>query len=154
MANFIQLTTTEEYQPASMPEIFQLIGRVEKKLKQIQRETIKETNLTPPQYVVMTLLWERDARPFKELAAAVHCTRATMTGLVDTLEKKGLVARTPNPNDRRSLLVQLTPAGALLQRTTPTLDRIFTSCCDGLTLTETRQLSRLLKKLDISLVAE
>ena len=151
MSDSIELLPAEEYQPDSMPEIFQLIERVEKKLTRIQRETIKETGLTPPQYVVMTLLWEQDGRPFKELAAAVQCTRATMTGIVDTLEKKNLVARAPNPDDRRSLLVTLTPQGASLQRSTPTLDRIFHSCCAGLAPAEARQLSLLLKKLAASL---
>jgi DNA-binding MarR family transcriptional regulator len=154
MSDVIELLPAEEYQPDSMPEIFQLIERVEKKLKQIQRETIKVTNLTPPQYVVMTLLWERDGRPFKELAAAVHCTRATMTGIVDTLEKKELVVRAPNPDDRRSLLVKLTDGGEALQRSTPTLDRIFHSCCVGLAPDEARQLSQLLRKLDDSLVVD
>jgi DNA-binding MarR family transcriptional regulator len=144
----------EQYQPGSIPEIFQLIEQVEKKLKQIQRETIKETNLTPPQYVVLTLLWEKDGRPFKELAAAVQCTRATMTGIVDTLEKKGLVTRAPNPDDRRSLLVKLTEKGESLQRSTPTLDRIFKNCCVGLAPAEARQLSQLLKKLNDSLAID
>jgi DNA-binding MarR family transcriptional regulator len=151
MSTSIELLPDEDYHPDSMPEIFQLVERVEKKLKQIQRETIKETNLTPPQYVVMTLLWEQDSRPFKELAAAVQCTRATMTGLVDTLEKKNLVARAPNPNDRRSLLVKLTDEGKNLQKSTPTLDRIFHGCCVGLKPEEAHQLSYLLKKLDASL---
>ena len=38
-------------------------------------------------------------------------TRATVTGVVDSLERRGLVVRTPNPADRRSLLVELTPEG-------------------------------------------
>ena len=154
MSNSIELLPAEEYKPDSMPEIFQLIERVGKKLKQIQRETIKETNLTPPQYVVMTLLWEQDERPFKDLADAVQCTRATMTGIADTLEKKGLVARAPNPDDRRSLLVKLTGEGEALQKSTPTLDRIFHSCCVGLTSQEAHHLRQLLQKLDHSLEIE
>jgi len=151
MSDSIEILPAETYQPDSIPEIFQLIGRVEKKLEQIHRETIKETNLTTPQYVVLTLLWERDGRTFKELAAGVHCTPATMTGIVDTLEKKGLVVRVPNPDDRRSLLVKLTDDGEALQLSTPTLDRIFHSCCVGLAPDEARQLSQLLRKLDDSL---
>ena len=154
MNDSIEILPVEAYQPDSMPEIFQLIGRVEKKLEQIQRETIKETNLTPPQYVVLTLLWEHDGRTFKELAAGVQCTPATMTGIVDTLEKKGLVARAPNPADRRSLLAKLTEDGAALQHSTPTLDRIFHSCCVGLAPDEACQLSQLLRKLDDSLAVD
>ena len=143
-----------ELQPGSMPEIFQLIDIVSKRLKQIQRETVKEANLTPPQYFILTLLWERNGRPLKELAAAAHCSRATMTGIVDTLEKKELVTRQSNPEDRRSLLVKLSEKGALLQDTTPTVDRIFQNCCVGLEPTEARQLSLLLKKLNDSLTID
>jgi DNA-binding MarR family transcriptional regulator len=142
---------TDEYQAASMPEIFQLIELAEKRLKQIQRETIKAANLTPPQYFVLTLLWEKDDRRFKELAAAANCTPATMTGIVDTLERKGLVTREPNPDDRRSLLVRLTGEGWELKDSTPTLDKIFRSCCVGLEPDEIQQLSQLLRKLNESL---
>jgi len=38
-------------------------------------------------------------------------TRATVTGLVDSLERRGLVRRTANPSDRRSLIVEITPEG-------------------------------------------
>ena len=139
------------HQSGSMPEVFRLIELAEKKLKQIQRETIGEADLTPPQYFILTLLWERDGRPLKELAAAAHCSPATMTGIVDTLEGKELVTREPNPADRRSLLVELTEQGRALRDSTPTLDRIFRSCCVGLEPDEVRQLSWLLKKLNESL---
>jgi DNA-binding MarR family transcriptional regulator len=141
----------EAYQSGSMPEVFRLIELADKQLKQIQRETIGEADLTPPQYFILTLLWERDGRPLKELAAAAHCSPATMTGIVDTLEGKELVTREPNPADRRSLLVELTEQGRVLRDSTPTLDKIFRSCCVGLEPDEVRQLSRLLKKLNESL---
>ena len=151
MVNQIPISLDEEYQPGSMPEIFQLIDLLEKKLKQIQRQTISEANLTPPQYFILTLLWEKDGRPFKELATAANCSPATMTGIVDTLEKKELVNRAPNPDDRRSLLVKLTETGRSFQHSTPTLDKIFRNCCDGLQQEEARQLSQLLNKLNNSL---
>jgi DNA-binding MarR family transcriptional regulator len=141
----------ETYQPGSMPEIFQLLELASRKLKQIQRDTVRSVDLTPPQYFVLSLLWERDGRTFKELADAVACSPATMTGIVDTLEGKDLVAREPNPLDRRSLLVRLTPAGRDLQEATPGLGGIFARCCDGLAGDEARELSRLLKKLNDSL---
>jgi DNA-binding MarR family transcriptional regulator len=144
-------TDEECYQPGSMPEIFQLVGLVDKKLKQIQRETIRSFDLTPPQYFALTLLWERDERPLKELAAASHTSPATITGIIDTLEHKALVARVPNPSDRRSLLVKLTETGRILQHSAPTLDRIFGACCIGLEPAEAEALSKLLKKLNASL---
>ena len=75
----------------------------------------------------------------------------TMTGIVDTLEKKGLVTRQPNPEDRRSLLVALTEKGKALEDSTPDLEIIYAKCCVGLSAEEFRQLGLLLEKLDQSL---
>jgi DNA-binding MarR family transcriptional regulator len=144
-------TTAEAYQPGSMPEIFQLIEMVGKKLKQLQNQTLRLAHLTPPQFFILTLLWQMDGRPFKDLALGLTCTRATITGIVDTLERKGLVYRAPHPSDRRSQLVQLTQEGRELQRKIPDLERMFRGCCAGLNPREGEELSRLLKKLDSSL---
>lgn len=133
---------------ASLPEVFQLIEQVAKKLKGFQRRTMREACLTPAQYFILSLLWEKDRMPFKDLAAASLTSRPTITGIVDTLEKKGLVTREPNPDDRRSLLVSLTEKGRILRQATPTLETIFTSCCSSLTLSETQQLINLLQKLN------
>jgi MarR family transcriptional regulator, organic hydroperoxide resistance regulator len=51
------------------------------------------------------------ARPVRELVAATGQRPSTLTGVLDRLERRGLVARRPNPADRRSVLVELTPAG-------------------------------------------
>ena len=46
-----------------------------------------------------------------ELADRTGVTRATITGLVDTLERAGLVTRTPHPDDRRMMSIGLTKEG-------------------------------------------
>jgi MarR family transcriptional regulator, organic hydroperoxide resistance regulator len=51
------------------------------------------------------------ARPVRELVAATGQKPSTLTGVLDRLERRGLAARTPNPADRRSVLVELTPEG-------------------------------------------
>jgi MarR family transcriptional regulator, organic hydroperoxide resistance regulator len=50
-------------------------------------------------------------RPVRELVAATGQRPSTLTGVLDRLERRGLVARRPNPADRRSVVVELTPAG-------------------------------------------
>jgi DNA-binding MarR family transcriptional regulator len=142
---------TEQFQLDSLPGIFRLIEQIEKKLDQMKRQTTRIDGLTPSQFAVLSMLWEKDGLPFKDLATANWCTRPTMTGIVDILEKKGLVIRRPNPNDRRSLLVCLTDNGRALQKTTRAMNATFSNCCDGLTTAETKQLSALLHKLDASL---
>ena len=135
----------------SIGEVFELLDQAAKNLRRIQRLTISESGLTPPQYQVLHLLQEQDELPLKDLASACNCTRATITGLVDGLERKGLVNRKPNPDDRRSLLAALTEAGHALQGQTPSLDKIYSECCAGLTPQEFRHLGLLLSKLNASL---
>ena len=49
--------------------------------------------------------------PLGELAQAQHLVPRTVTGLIDNLERDGLVRRIPDPLDRRSVRAQLTRAG-------------------------------------------
>ena len=145
-------TPCEEHAPGAMPEIFQLIEDLEKRFRQFQGYTLREARLTPPQYFILSLLAEKDGRPFKELADELACSRATITGIVDTMEKKELVLRGPNLVDRRSLRLTLTEKGRALLQATPGLEKTFGSCCcDALPPDEARQLSRLLQKLSASL---
>jgi len=55
----------------------------------------------------------RDHGPMSpsELGERLIVTRATVTGVVDSLERRGYVLRSPNPDDRRGIIVELTPAG-------------------------------------------
>lgn len=139
------------YETGSIPEIFELITDLAKKLDQLQRLVMRESNLTPPQYNILNVLTGSEGQSLSQLAAANNCTRPTMTSLVDTLEKKKLVIREPNPGDRRSILVKLTEKGEVLKQSLPSLNRVFGSCCSGLEPVDRQQLSSLLKKLDASL---
>lgn len=142
-----------QYESGSIPEVFRLVDTVGKKLTQLQRETIRVAELTPAQYSLLNLLWEKDSLQFNELASACCCSPSTITGIVDTMEKNGLVARVPNPNDRRSLLVKLTGRGRALENATPSLEKIFENCCGGMQPDELRRLAELLRKLDDTISA-
>ena len=61
--------------------------------------------------VLLALFAADGASESSRLAAELHVTRQTMTGLVDHLEKAGYVVRGPNPDDRRRKVVALTEAG-------------------------------------------
>jgi DNA-binding MarR family transcriptional regulator len=103
--------------------------------------------------VVLGALAERDRRPLGELADAAQCTPATITGIVDVLERKELVTREPNPSDRRSLLATLTAAGRALEESTPSLEEMLHGCCSGLGPGETTHLIAMLERLDQSLTS-
>ena len=61
--------------------------------------------------LVLGLLRDHGDLSPSELGQRLIVTRATVTGVVDSLERRGYVRRMPNPADRRSVLVELTPDG-------------------------------------------
>ncbi len=82
------------------------------------------------------------------LAERTAVTPATMTGLVDSLVKDGLVQRIEDPEDRRKIIIRLAPrAHALLARILPGHFRQMAAMCGTLTRSERKQLAGLLEKL-------
>jgi DNA-binding MarR family transcriptional regulator len=86
------------------------------------------------------------------LAEKTGVTRATITGLLDGLEKEGLVERWPDPENRRSVRVTLKTAGQeFLERVGPAYCRWFTSVVESLDEQEKEQLLTLLEKIQTRL---
>jgi DNA-binding MarR family transcriptional regulator len=81
-----------------------------------------EFDLTPAQGRLLHFLDPRRPVPMADLACLHGCDASNITGLVDRLEARGLIARAPNPADRRVKMIVVTPAGTELRRRL--LDRI------------------------------
>jgi MarR family transcriptional regulator, organic hydroperoxide resistance regulator len=78
---------------------------------------LRELGLTPGE--VNALAHLRAERPLSvaELVAATGQRPSTLTGVIDRLERRGLAGRAVNPRDRRSFVLELTPAGIEAART-------------------------------------
>jgi MarR family 2-MHQ and catechol resistance regulon transcriptional repressor len=110
---------------------------------------LRDLRLTGAQ--LNTLLVLRDAGPaglpLTEIGQRLVVTKSNVTGLIDRLEREGLVER-DNHSDRRVTLAKLTPRGiALLETALPRHRRILAELLGGLTLEEKGQLIGLLTKL-------
>ncbi|WP_217183677.1 MarR family winged helix-turn-helix transcriptional regulator [Streptomyces sp. AC495_CC817] len=68
------------------------------------------------QWRVLSLLDQAGAKRVGELAAAARTTQPGMTRLLGTLERDGLVRRTPDPADSRAIVVHITPEGTAALR--------------------------------------
>ena len=79
------------------------------------RERLTPFGVTPPQFSLLAFLWMEDGLSQAELSEKSQVDRATMVGLVDRLEKDGLVRRLPNAGDRRAYKVCLTDRGRALE---------------------------------------
>jgi len=102
--------------------------------------------------VLMLLLNNLSDCPHPRTPAALadlsRVTRATMTGLIDTLERDGLVKREPDRDDRRMMSVTLTVKGrALLEKILPRHFQRMAELMQRLTETERKTLVQLLTKI-------
>ncbi|MCJ7651617.1 MAG: MarR family transcriptional regulator [Candidatus Lokiarchaeota archaeon] len=135
-------------------EIYKLINRINKKFEKLQRRIIQKENLTTAQYSILQQLWKTDGVQFKTLANECCCSQSTITGIVDTMEKKDIVVRKMNPEDRRSVLVILTDKGKSLESETPNINTILDNCCSGFDPNDIENLTKLLIRLDNSLLVD
>jgi DNA-binding MarR family transcriptional regulator len=104
-----------------------------------------ELDLHPAQAGVLLQL--SSPLPMNELAARLACDNSNVTGLIDRLEARGLVARHPSVEDRRVKHVVLTPAGRRLR--TRLLDRVGrpSDGLERLSVAEQRELRDLLRRV-------
>ena len=103
-------------------------------------------------FMVMMLLQRpcADEEPSTPASLAEECkvSRATMTGLIDTLEKDGVVVRKADTRDRRTLRVELTPRGkAFIKKIAPGYFQRVSAVLKPLKNAERKQLVGLLQKI-------
>lgn len=85
--------------------VFELHARLQERAELIETD--------PPVLPNETLLLINLTAPHRmgEIANLLHCLPSSATAVVDGLEKKALVCRRPDPQDRRATLLHLTDAG-------------------------------------------
>ncbi len=92
-----------------------LVGKTAQQITRRSREALAAFGITPVQYALLNVLWERDGQSLAEIGARLVLDSATMTGVADRLEVAGLVVRGPASNgDRRVICLLLTPAARAL----------------------------------------
>lgn len=67
--------------------------------------------VTREQWVIMKILWEKNGVSQQELADELMKNKASITSLIENMEKKDLVSRKTNSFDKRSKMVSLTEKG-------------------------------------------
>ncbi|RBQ16827.1 MarR family transcriptional regulator [Spongiactinospora rosea] len=95
-------------------QVLSRVSRLARHLDRARRAAFAEHDLEPWEFDVLTTL-RRAGEPYElspgALLRATLVTSGTMTNRIDRLAAAGLVRRRPDPEDRRGVLVSLTPAG-------------------------------------------
>ena len=97
-------------------------------LRQILRATeissralAKQCGLTPSQLILMELIAKSGGAAPSTLAKEISLSQATVTALIDKLENRNFLKRTPDPNDKRRVTVILTSEGAAILENAPSI---------------------------------
>ena len=99
--------------------IMRSLRRINRAIYLYSRQLVRNFDLTSPQVVCLRqILIETSISP-GQLAKEVSLSQATVTGIVDRLETRGLVNRERSVSDRRRVILTLTAAGRDLCKTLP-----------------------------------
>ena len=100
-------------------EIIDNIRRVSKAVNDQSKKAEHETGLTGPQLWTIKAIAENSPINVKDLASRIFLHPATVVGIIDRLESKGLVTRSRSQGDRRNVEIDLTDSGKNLVAKSP-----------------------------------
>ena len=116
-------------------------------ISQAYREPLQELALPYPQYLVMLVLWEEDARMVSQIEAKLQLDSGTLTPLLKRLESANLIHRNRSENDERKVVVELTYPGKALQAKAKEIPEKVSAFLNSWEENELSELSILIKKL-------
>ncbi len=135
--------------PGGSFQLCRLIGRIRAEfVDRVEQEMGRcGVELNFSQFLALKLLGEESMAP-GELARLLRYNAGAMTRMLDKLEQRGYLRRVPDPDDRRALRLELTPAGKairkrLIQCSEATSERMFA----GVGERERKQLNAVLTRV-------
>ena len=126
------------------------LGKTGKMMSIFMADKFKQhgLDLSVEQFVILKILHEENGLPQNDMALVTERHKASLTRLLDNMEKKHLVVRTPDPHDGRVKRVYLTKHGrGCFKSTLPVLKEATGELQKGLTKTEVKTLISILKKV-------
>lgn len=115
-------------------------------LTQAYHPLLSAHGLTYPQYLVLLVLWEKDAQPVNDIARRLYLETNTVTPLLQRMEKEGILSRKRGREDARQMIVSLTKKGKQLQEQLSEVPLAVgcTVLCDSITPETVSGLNRML----------
>lgn len=135
-------------------EIIHRIRRLMQAAELYSKKLDKNYGLTSAQLHTILALYENGPQPPSQLAKRVMVKSSTITGIVDRLERKGLVTRVRSLRDRRVTNIELTTEGKRLSKKAPSpINQTLVDGLKKLSNSEVQQivlsLSKLTEMLDV-----
>lgn len=140
---------SSEEENLSQEGLYPHIAHITQTVSRVQTAILVRLGLNHSRWAILKFLDEtgRSLR-CSDLADLVNVSRATITGVLDTLEKATLIVRVPDPHDRRAFSVKITPRGEeLLRQIRSELDEWSARVLGDFSLEETPELLGILSRL-------
>ena len=133
---------------AEVDQVLEAIIYLYTESRRITKELARRAELTGPQLTVVKMLETVGDLSLSDLSDRIRAQNSTVTGIIDRMEREGLVVRARSTQDKRVVHIRLTDKGERIAREIPIEPmEIFRSALGGLTGAETRDLLRILTKL-------
>jgi DNA-binding MarR family transcriptional regulator len=121
----------------------------------LTNSVLREHGLTWTGFVVLWVVWIWDGLETRHAAENAAISKATLTGVVKTLEARGLMTRQVSDLDRRLVNLKLTPAGlALMKELYPNFNAAEAEAVAGLSPRSLSQLTKSLRSIVTELEAK
>jgi MarR family 2-MHQ and catechol resistance regulon transcriptional repressor len=115
---------------------------------ELERTVLRPEGLSFTGFSLLFNLWVWGPVQTRALAASMGCSRATVSSVSDTLERRGLIERGGDEHDGRLVQLELTPAGLeLIEEVFPRFNAGESALVGGLDEEERQTLAGLLRKL-------
>jgi len=114
------------------------------------RDGISKSKLNITEFSVLEVLYHRGQQTIQQIGSSILISSSSMTYVIDKLEQRGLLRRSPCPNDRRVIHVVMTPEGTgLMDEIMPKHHEMVDNMFDSLSEDERQQLTEVLKKIKV-----
>jgi MarR family 2-MHQ and catechol resistance regulon transcriptional repressor len=124
------------------------IGRALQAMERVVRPPLAASGLAMTEFAVLEALYHKGPLRLGEIRDRILVTGASTTYVVKKLEERGLMRRKPYADDSRVVLGELTAKGrALIEEVFPEHVELLQQATAGLTVSEKREASRLLRAL-------
>lgn len=114
----------------------------------MEREVLTPSDLTWTAFVVMWVTWIWGPAETRMIASEAGISKATLSGVLNTLQGRKLITRTKDQRDGRMVIVGLTPAGQrMIKRTFPKINDAEREACRLMSAAEQERAAGLFRLL-------
>ncbi len=146
MKNINQSPTDEE----TSLKLFIVLTRALDSVKKSIEKDIRSYGLNPTEFAVLELIYNKGEQPIQRIGEKVLIASSSITYVVDKLEKKNLLLRTPSPEDRRIIYASITDEGRkMMDEIFPVHSKQIQKILGGLDESEKKDVIEKLKKLGL-----